>query len=107
MTEQRSQFRFPIERRAFLKYDGNTYLCDLLDLTDLGLKLRTEILIPVGATIQLECQLEAHAIIHCAVLITHSSHPYIGGQITEILLEHKRQLTQFMQKLIAAHSGDL
>lgn len=99
MTEQRSQFRFPVERRAFLKHDGKTILCDVLDLTERGLRLRTEFPIAVGETIQLECQLEAHTIVHCALLVTHAAPPHVGGRITEISAEHHQLLMRHVQQL--------
>ena len=106
-ANNRSHFRFAVERRAALKYQGSTTACDLHNLTEDGLQLSTEIPIPVGATIQLECRLEAHTIIDCAVLITHATHPYIGGRITEISPEHRRQLIHFIQQLIETNLGGM
>jgi hypothetical protein len=107
MTEQRSQFRFPVERRALLKHNGNTILCDILDLTEQGLQIRTEFPIAVGDTIHLECQLEAHTIIQCALLVTHVKSPYVGGRITEISVEHHEQLMRYVQQLIAQNLGGM
>jgi len=105
MTEHRSQFRFPVERRALLKHDGNTILCDVLDLTEQGLQLRTEFPIAVGDTIQLECQLDTHTIIHCALLVTHAAPPHVGGRITDISTEHHQQLMRYIQQLSAQNLG--
>ena len=107
MTEHRSQFRIAVERRALLKHEGNTILCDILDLTEQGLQIRTDLPIAVGATIQLECQLESHTIIHCALLVTHVSPPHVGGRIAEISPEHHQQLIRFLQQLIAANLGSM
>jgi PilZ domain-containing protein len=107
MTEHRSQFRIAVDRRALLKQDGNTILCHILDLTEQGLQIRTDFPLAVGDTIQLECQLETHTIIHCALLITHVLTPHVGGRITEISPEQQQQLIRFLQQLIAADLGGM
>jgi hypothetical protein len=78
-----------------------------LDLTEQGLQLRTEFPIAVGDTIHLECQLEAHTIIQCALLVTHVKSPYVGGRITEITVEHQEQLMRYVQQLIAQNLGGM
>ena len=105
MTEHRSEFRLPVERRAFLKRDGKTILCDVLDLTEHGLRLRTEFPVVVGDTLHLECQLEAHTIIHCALVVTHVKAPYVGGRIADISTEHHKQLMRHIQQLITQNLG--
>jgi hypothetical protein len=107
MTEHRSQFRIAVNRRALLNRDGNTILCHILDLTEQGLQIRTDFPVAVGHTIQLECQLEARTIIHCALLVTHVSPPHVDGRITEISLEHHQQLLRFLQELIAQDLGGM
>jgi PilZ domain-containing protein len=101
MTEHRNQFRIAVDGRALLKQDGNTILCHISALTEQGLQIRSDFPAATGDTIQLECQLEAHTIIHCALLVTHVSPPHVGGRITEISPEHHQQLMRFLQQLIA------
>lgn len=107
MTDHRRQFRFAVDRRALLKHEGNTILCHILDLTEQGLQIRTDFPVAVGDTIQLECQLETHTIIHCALLVTHVSTPHVGGWITEISPEQRQQLIRFLQQLIATNLGGM
>jgi hypothetical protein len=107
MIEQHGQFRFSVIRRALLKHAGNTILCHILDLTEQGLQIRTDFPVAVGDTIELECQLEAHTIIHCALLVTHVSTPHVSGRITEISSEQQQQLIRFLQQLIAANMGGI
>jgi hypothetical protein len=107
VIEHRSQFRLPVERLALLKHDVNTILCEALNLTDQGLQLRTEFPIAVGDTIQLECQQEAHNIIHCALVVTHATPPHVGGRITDISAEHRLQLIRHIQELIAQNLGGM
>jgi PilZ domain-containing protein len=107
MTEHRSRFRIAVNRRALLKRDGNTILYHILDLTEQGLQIRTDFPVTVGHTIQLECQLEAHTIIHYAPLVTDVSPPHAGGRIAEISPEHHQQLMRFLQELIAQNLGGM
>jgi hypothetical protein len=76
-----------------------------LDLTEQGLQLRTGSPIAIGHTIHLECQLEAHIIIHCALLVTHAAPPHFGGRIIEISAEHHEQLIRYIQQLIGQNLG--
>jgi PilZ domain-containing protein len=97
MTEHRNQFRIAVDGRALLKQDGNTILCHISALTEQGLQIQSDFPAATGDTIQLE----AHTIIHCALLVTHVSPPHVGGRITEISPEHHQQLMRFLQQLIA------
>lgn len=105
MRDQRSQFRFPIARRGFVKRGKQTAICEVLDLTDNGLRIHTDLPLAANETALIECQLDGESIIQCELLVTHAAPPEFGGRMTRLLPEHQLLLAQFIDRLIAASMG--
>ena len=105
MMNQRSQFRIPVSRRGFVKRGTKTSLCEVLDLTENGLRINTDLPLALDETVGIECQLDTETIIQCELLVTHAAPPEFGGRMTRLLPEHQRQLAQFIEHLIAASMG--
>lgn len=107
MTTQRRQFRMPVSRCGLVTKDHTTTLCEIVDITEQGLHISTDLLLSIDETVHIECQLDPDCIIHCEVLITHAQAPRFGGQITHLLPEHQQQLALFIQRLIISSMAGL
>lgn len=107
MTSHRRQCRMPVSRRGLVTKDRTTGLCEIIDLTEDGLHLSTEMVLRTDETVRIECQLDADCIIQCEVVITHAQAPRIGGRIAHLLPEHQEQLALFIQRLIISSMAGL
>jgi PilZ domain-containing protein len=102
MRNQRQQFRLPIDRRGFVTQGEKTTLCEVLDLTELGLLFTTDLPLTLNDSVRIECQLDDHCLLQCEVLVTHASQSRFGGRITNLSPDGQQQLTQFIDRLIRA-----
>ncbi len=102
MSNLRHQFRIPVQRRGFVTQGKHTTLCEVLDLTENGLRFSTELPLAIDQTIRIECQLDGECILHCEVLVTHAQAPRFGGRIMHLSPENQEQLAKFVERLIRA-----
>jgi hypothetical protein len=100
MQSQRSQFRFPIQRRGFIKQARKTTLCEVLDLSESGLQCKAELPLTANETVMIEVQLDGDCIIHCELLVTHVNPPHFGGRIVNLQPEHQQDLAQYIERLV-------
>ncbi|MDF2460009.1 MAG: hypothetical protein K0S79_2425 [Nitrospira sp.] len=107
MTNQRHHFRIPVSRRGLVTKGQTTALCDIIDITEQGLHISTELPLTVAETVRTECQLDETCVVHCELLITHAQPPRFGGKITHLLPEHQQQLVSFIQRLIMSNMAGL
>lgn len=103
MLEQRLHFRIPVNRRGLMTQNEETTVCDILDLTEQGLQLRTSIPLKAGDTVQIECQLGTECLIHCALRILHADGLRAGGRMAGISLDDHRHLMRFLNEQHAVH----
>jgi PilZ domain-containing protein len=100
MGNQRKQFRIPIDRRGIVTQGEKTTFCEVLDLTDEGLLFTTDFPLSLNDMVRIECQLDSHCLLQCAVLVTHVRQPRFGGRITNLSPDGQEQLGQFIDRLI-------
>lgn len=100
MHNQRNEFRFPVQRRGFVTRDKQTTLCEVLDMTESGLRFTTELPLGLSEMVKLEMQLDGDCVIHCQMLVTHAQPPQFGGRITQMLPEDRQHLAQYIERLI-------
>jgi hypothetical protein len=100
MVNQRDHFRFPVRRRGLVTHDKKTMLCEVLDLTERGLRLTADVPLAMGDRVKIEVQLDGNCIIHCELLVTHTDRPVFGGRITQILPEDEQKLTLYIERLV-------
>jgi PilZ domain len=98
MPDPRQHFRIPVDRRGFLRRNGSTSLCTLVDLTAQGLQISADLPLLAGDRIEIECQLEAESRIHCALTLTHVAGRHAGGRLIDITPEHHRRLMDFLDR---------
>lgn len=103
MRNQRGQFRIAVERQGMVTLGAKTAPCHVRNLTEAGFLIETDLQVAAGDTILIECQLDEHSHIHCALLVASAVPPLFGGRITQISPEHQQQLTNFMNRLITAN----
>lgn len=96
MSDPRHHDRIPINRRGFLRRNGATSLCTLVDLTAQGLQISADLPLLVGDRVEIECQLEPESRIHCVLKLTHEAGRQGGGRLVDITPEHHRRLMDFL-----------
>lgn len=107
MKNQREQFRVAVERHGMVTLGTKAAPCHVRNLTENGLLIETDLQIAAGDTVRIDCQLDTYSSIHCALLVASAAPPLFGGPITQISPEHQQQLTNFMNRLIAANLAGL
>jgi hypothetical protein len=107
MRNQRGQFRIAVERQGVVTLGTKTAPCHVRNLTEEGLLIETDLQIAAGDSIWIECQLDEHSNIHCALLVASATPPLFGGPIAQISPEYQQQLTNFMNRLITANQVGL
>jgi hypothetical protein len=99
MTQKREFFRVAIERNGQISRGAEVASCEVLDLTEKGFQIRTDLAGAIGDRLELEFQLTKAATIHCTVEITYAAAPQFGARITSISPAHQHCLTQFIEQL--------
>lgn len=102
MSDQRQFFRIAVERPGRLRHGHESVECEVLDLTEKGLQLRTPAAIRVGEMVQLDWQLDDQELLRCALVITYSRPPYVGGRIVSISQEDHRRLSRYVEQHIVS-----
>ncbi len=101
MNQKREFFRVAIERTGQIARGGEAAPCEVLDLTEKGFQLRTDLPVAMGESVELEFPLTKEASIQCTVEVTYVASPQLGARITRISPEHQRCLSQFIEQLNA------
>lgn len=105
MGHNRELFRIALERRGTLRRGAEAATCDVLDLTEKGVQLKTDLPVMVGETLQLEFSLTDICAIRCSIRVTRVSAPSVGACITDIAPADQKQLSHFIEELIALNLG--
>ena len=100
MSQHRQQYRIPIERTGQLTRHGEVSACRVLDVTEQGFQVTTDLPVAVGDVLDLTCPLDANSDITCTVAVTHAQPPFFGSRIVDISAEHRQRLSRFIQRLI-------
>jgi len=79
--------------------------CEVVDLTEKGVQIKTALLVEAGETLQLQFALSSTCTIHCAVQVTRVSAPFVGACISDISPDDQQSLSRFIEQLIALNLG--
>lgn len=101
MIQKRELFRVAIERTGQIGRGAEFAPCDVLDLTERGCQLRTDLPVAIGDELDLEFRLTKAAPIRCTVEITYAASPQFGARIMRISPAHQDCLSQFIEQLNA------
>jgi len=100
VSQQRDQYRMPIERTGRLTRNGEVSECHLSDFTEQGFQIQTNIHLVAGEVVRLTCALDTHSEIECGLTVTHARPPVFGSHIVDISPEHQERLSRFIQHFI-------
>lgn len=105
MQQKRELFRIALERSGEIHQGAIVARCEVLDLTEKGVQLKTDLSVTVGEALQLEFNLTKSCAIHCSLLVTRVSPPHVGACITDIFPEDQKHLSSFVEQLITLNLG--
>lgn len=101
MKQNRALFRLSIQRTGHLVHGDRSVPCEVLDLTEKGMLIRTDLPARAGDQLQLEFDLTSTSRIHCTIAVTHAAPPHLGARIDVISLEDQMLLSRFIDQLLA------
>ena len=101
MGQQRGLYRVVIDLAGTLQRGEVMAPCQVLDLTETGLRFRTSLPVATGESLQLELNLADGRAICCSVHVTNVMPPFVGARIADISSVHQKQLSQFIEQLIS------
>jgi hypothetical protein len=105
MGHQRQLFRIALERSGEIRRGQMSAVCEVIDLTEQGIQLKTLLPVEIGDTLQVSFDLTPHRTIHCTVLVTRVSPPSIGARISDISPDDQKHLSHFIEELIGLNLG--
>ena len=105
MGRQRELFRIALERTGEVRQGEHTLPCDVVDLTEKGVQIKTSLCVEVGETLQLKFALTATSEIHCTIQVSRISGNSVGACISDISPDDQKQLSQFIEQLISLNLG--
>jgi hypothetical protein len=105
MGYQRELFRIALNRSGEIRRGGQIAACEVVDLTEKGVQIKTSLPVEVGETLQLKFELAAACTIHCTIHVTRLRSPYVGACISDISPDDQQHLSQFIEQLIALNLG--
>lgn len=105
MDRQREFFRIAVERRGCLRRGHEEAPCRVLDLTEKGVQLQTDLLVTVGDDLRLDVDLTETSAISCGIHVTRVSETSVGARITDIALADQAELSRFVEQLITLNLG--
>lgn len=105
MGYKRELFRIAVERTGTVRRGDETAACEVLDLTEKGVQLKTDLPLKNGELLQLDFSLTDAIAIHCGLHVTHVSGTSVGTSITDIAPADQEHLSRFIDALIAMNLG--
>lgn len=105
MGQKREFFRISVERSGTVRRGADSAPCDVLDLTEKGVQLKTGLPVTVGETLELDFSLTKARTIHCRIRVTRVSAPSVGACVSDISPADQEQLSHFIEEVIALNLG--
>ncbi len=101
MANQRQLYRLAIDRTGHIQRGDETFTCNVMDMTEQGVRLWSDGTFRVGEELRLKFALTEGDVLACTIHVTHSDPPHIGAAIIGIDPEHQRRLSSFIEQLNA------
>ena len=105
MGHQRELFRIALERSGEIRGGNVAAACEVIDLTEKGVQLKTDLPVEVGETLQLMFDLAPASTVHCTILVARVCPPHVGALISDISQDDQKRLSQFIEQFIALNLG--
>jgi len=103
--QKREFYRIAVDRSGTVRRGGESVACDVLDLTEKGVQLTTDLAVRVGETLELDFSLTDAVEIHCSILVTRVSGKSVGSCISDIAPGDQERLSRFINDLVALNLG--
>lgn len=101
MAKQRQLFRIAIDRTGEVRRGSETFTCNVVDLTEKGVRLRVDGTFRVGEELQLMFPLTDADVLECMIEVTYHRPPQIGAAIVRMGPDHEARLSRFIEELNA------
>lgn len=101
MAHRRQLFRVAIDRTGQVRRGDETIACDVIDLTEKGVRLRIGGTFGVGERLHLRFPLTEGDWMACDIQITHTRLPEMGATIVDIASAHRQRLSRFIEQVNA------
>ena len=101
MAAKRHLFRFVIDRTAEVHRGETTIPCQLVDLTEKGVRLRVEGTFGIGEELHLQFPLTEGELFTCVIRVTYGQPPHLGAVIVRTTPEQQKRLSDFIEQVSA------
>jgi len=98
MSEQRQLYRVTIDRTGHVQRGDDSFLCNVIDVTDRGVRLRIEGTFCQGEELSLEFPLTKSEVLACTIRVTNRRPPHLGAVIVQMAPDHRRRLSSFIEQ---------
>jgi hypothetical protein len=100
MGHKRETFRIHVHLTGSVSQGARTAACEVVELTEKGIRLRTDLPVSAGDELTLELLIPASSSIQGTVSVTHVKPPYLGGRFRVSSPKHQRLLSQFIEQIV-------
>ncbi|HEX5551552.1 MAG TPA: PilZ domain-containing protein [Nitrospira sp.] len=101
MSEQRQLYRVTIDRSGHVRRGDDTFLCNVIDVTEKGVRLRIEGTFRQGEELYLEFPLTDSEVLACMIQVTNRRPPHMGAAIVHMAPDQQSRLSSFIEQLNA------
>lgn len=105
MGPKREFFRIALDRSGTLRRGHEAAACEVLDLTEKGVQLKTDFPVTVGETLECDFSLTETRAIHCSIRVTRVSASSVGACVIDISPANQEKLSRFIDEVIALNLG--
>ena len=95
--ELRAEVRIPVTQRGSLSAGDAWFPCMVLDVSNSGFLMVTNMHLPVGQTLDFRCELYPKKVFECMIEVMHSQDDSAGMMITEIDDNSSRLLHAYVE----------
>ena len=105
MEQKREFYRIAVQRSGSIRRGEETAPCEVVDLTEKGVQLTTDLALSVGETLQLAFSLTDAVTLHCSVMVTRVTAKAVGSCISDISPADQDRLSRFIDDVVALNLG--
>ena len=105
MAYKRKHSRLHIECQGDIHRAGEDIACQIVDLSEQGMLIRTPTLLTVGEELSFELGLGKSRRIHCTIKVARVAKSDFGVQIVQISPEDQRYLSEYLDDFATNNFG--
>ena len=99
MRQRREVFRIPIVRSGCIRRDAEAVSCEVVNLSEKGVRLRTAGSFMPNDVLHLEFPLSDDEQLACTVRVIYTQPPFLGAVVTDISPYHQVMLSGFIDEV--------